>query len=160
MPRIFYRPLLNLKRGLFAAIFFIFSWAFYVEIFLIPGIHKNQVPFVVACVRDFVRGIFKGWQFLLGTGGDSLPQAYNSFEVFLWGWIGIGLVLYFSFKGGWHRNRGIGAGGLFLLFSLSDAIEVQTGAWWSPVWLLLWKVLNIIGFIAVYLNYKRAGNKD
>lgn len=35
----------------------------------------------------------------------------------------------------------------FLLFSISDLIEVQTGAWWRPVWLLMLKGICIIAFI-------------
>ncbi|MCA8992114.1 MAG: hypothetical protein KDA88_09055 [Planctomycetaceae bacterium] len=27
----------------------------------------------------------------------------------------------------------------FLLFSVSDVIEIQTGAWWKPIWLMLLK---------------------
>jgi hypothetical protein len=27
----------------------------------------------------------------------------------------------------------------FFLFGISDIVEVQTGAWWHPWWLLLWK---------------------
>ena len=35
----------------------------------------------------------------------------------------------------------------FFVFSISDLIESQTGAWWKPFWLLLMK----IGCIAVFL---------
>jgi len=36
---------------------------------------------------------------------------------------------------------------LFLLFGFSDIVEVYTGAWWSPWWLFVWKILNIIALL-------------
>ncbi len=36
---------------------------------------------------------------------------------------------------------------VFLLFGFSDLVEIQTGGWWKPWWLLLWKSLCILGII-------------
>lgn len=38
----------------------------------------------------------------------------------------------------------------FLAFSISDLVEVRTGAWWRPWWLLLWKGLCVV-VLARYL---------
>jgi len=35
--------------------------------------------------------------------------------------------------------------GLFILFGFSDGVEVQTGGWWKPWWLLLWKGFCVFG---------------
>ena len=46
----------------------------------------------------------------------------------------------------------------FLLFGLSDVIEVRTGAWYRPWWLLLFKalcVLSIARLLAIYLRHRR-----
>lgn len=46
----------------------------------------------------------------------------------------------------------------FLLFGFSDVVEVQTGAWYRPWWLLVWKglcVLSIARLLAVYVRYRR-----
>ena len=33
------------------------------------------------------------------------------------------------------------------LFGLSDIVEIQTGAWWQPWWLLVWKGACISGLV-------------
>lgn len=43
----------------------------------------------------------------------------------------------------------------FLLFSISDLIEVHTGAWWLPWWLAVWKGGCILVFILVWLQHRR-----
>lgn len=42
------------------------------------------------------------------------------------------------------RWNGIAAG-LFFLFGLSDIVEVGTGGWWKPWWLLMWKGFCVVG---------------
>ena len=32
------------------------------------------------------------------------------------------------------------AAAVLVLFGLSDVVEIQTGAWWRPWWLLAWKL--------------------
>jgi hypothetical protein len=32
----------------------------------------------------------------------------------------------------------------FVLFGISDLIEIRTGAWWRPTWLLVWKGICLI----------------
>jgi hypothetical protein len=44
---------------------------------------------------------------------------------------------------------------LFLLFGLSDLVEAQTGAWWRPWWLLMWKGLCIVGLAGCYIKYRK-----
>lgn len=50
--------------------------------------------------------------------------------------------------------------GFLLLFAVSDAIEVQTGAWWRPPSLLVFKAVCVLGIaggaVAMVRNY-RAG---
>ncbi len=44
---------------------------------------------------------------------------------------------------------------LFLTFGLSDFVEIQTGGWYKPWWLLAWKASNLVGFVIVYAMYRR-----
>jgi hypothetical protein len=44
---------------------------------------------------------------------------------------------------------------LFLTFGLSDFVEIQTGGWYKPRWLLAWKASNLVGFVIVYAMYRR-----
>jgi hypothetical protein len=41
------------------------------------------------------------------------------------------------------------------LFGVSDIVEVFTGAWWKPFWLLLWKGLCIIVLVSCFVYYWR-----
>lgn len=47
------------------------------------------------------------------------------------------------------------AGLLFVAFGLSDFVEVQTGGWYKPWWLLTWKASNLAGLLGVYLLFRR-----
>jgi hypothetical protein len=48
----------------------------------------------------------------------------------------------------------IGAGITFVLFGCSDVVEAQTGAWWRPWWLLLWKGACLLALAYCYLRYR------
>lgn len=39
----------------------------------------------------------------------------------------------------------------FLLFGLSDIVEVQTGAWWHPWWLFVWKSLCVLSMFCLLI---------
>ncbi|MGK7919464.1 MAG: hypothetical protein AB4080_05590 [Trichodesmium sp.] len=41
----------------------------------------------------------------------------------------------------------------FLLFGLSDIVEVQTGSWWHPWWLFLWKSLCVLSMFCLLIFY-------
>jgi hypothetical protein len=73
-------------------------------------------------------------------------------------WIAIaGIVAVAGLRSHCGRRRllaGIAAG-LFVLFGISDFVEAQTGAWWEPVWLLVWKGLCLGGFLVCLVSYKR-----
>ncbi len=52
------------------------------------------------------------------------------------------------------RSRCVLAGILFALFGLSDVVEVQTGAWWRPWWLLLWKASGVVALAGLLVEYR------
>ncbi|NEQ41413.1 MAG: hypothetical protein F6K40_36555 [Okeania sp. SIO3I5] len=41
----------------------------------------------------------------------------------------------------------------FLLFGLSDIVEVQTGAWWHPWWLFVWKSLCVLSMFCLLISH-------
>lgn len=43
----------------------------------------------------------------------------------------------------------------FFLFSISDVIEIQTGAWWKPIWLMLLKGSCIATFAWGLWRYRQ-----
>ena len=46
-----------------------------------------------------------------------------------------------------------------LLFGISDIVEVQTGAWYRPWWLLAWKAACVLAILSVGVPYIRARRK-
>ncbi|BAY05655.1 hypothetical protein H6G54_25720 [Anabaena cylindrica FACHB-243] len=85
---------------------------------------------------------------------ETLYRQGNYIEAVLWSLFSLGFMIY-SYKRNCliakHKNQITSV--IFLLFGLSDIIEVQTGGWWKPWWLLLWKSSCVIGFIVCFWDY-------
>jgi hypothetical protein len=77
---------------------------------------------------------------------------YNIIEFFLW--LGFAVVFFIPALRRDEKHRLFCAlGGLgFVAASLSELVEVRTGAWWRPWWLLLWKAsfFPYIAFMVVW----------
>ncbi len=74
------------------------------------------------------------------------PEAFNQLEVILW----IAAAAICLIRGRRHARfqpDALLAAFVFLLFAGSDAVEIQTGAWWRPWWLLVWKAGCILTLI-------------
>jgi hypothetical protein len=54
------------------------------------------------------------------------------------------------------RRRCLIAAPVLVLFGCSDLVEAQTGAWWQPWWLLVWKVVCVLALAALLVHYWRA----
>jgi hypothetical protein len=85
---------------------------------------------------------------------ESVFYIFNLCEGLLWTGIGVGFVVVLVRK---RRNTDlmIGTALLFLAFGLSDFVEIHTGGWYKPWWLLLWKASCLAGFAAVYALFRR-----
>ena len=86
-------------------------------------------------------------------------EIVNWLEVFLWPVLGLACVIGAKVKTGRVSAAIRVLAVAFLLFGLSDYIELGTGAWWKPAWLLLMKAACIVVFLWVGLKYKRASEK-
>ena len=58
------------------------------------------------------------------------------------------------------RRPGLVAGTSFLLFGISDFIEIGTGSWFRPLWLLLWKGVCVITIVSSYVWYRRLKRRE
>ena len=80
-------------------------------------------------------------------------QIFNSLEAVLW--ISIGVVVFV--KAGTarprHRRLGLISAVWFVLFGISDVIEVFTGAWWHPWWLLAWKATCLVALVSCGITH-------
>ena len=94
-----------------------------------------------------------------------LEQIYvngNYLEAFIWFLFAIGFAVKAGETSGRTRINRLITTIIFLLFGGSDIVEVQTGAWWSPWWLFVWKascVLSMAILFGVYLRDRPLANK-
>ncbi len=70
---------------------------------------------------------------------------FNAFEILLWIVMGLACGLLALRK---DRRRLWPACPLFFIFAATDWVELQTGAWWRPWWLLVWKASCCLGLLA------------
>ncbi len=86
-----------------------------------------------------------------------MVRTVNLIEAILW------MVISFCFlvslvRPGSRRAKSIAAGN-FLAFGASDLIEMQTGAWWRPWWLLVWKGACVAVMLTQFVCYVRRTRK-
>jgi uncharacterized membrane protein HdeD (DUF308 family) len=77
---------------------------------------------------------------------------FNLVEGFFW--IGLAVwILLSTFISSKHHKALLAV--ILILFGISDFVEMATGAWWRPWWLLVWKALCVlIGLILIILIFK------
>ena len=79
---------------------------------------------------------------------------FNFGEALLW--CAIGAAFAVQALRGRHRPHSTVAAVAYLLFGASDFVEMWTGAWYRPWWLLTWKVAIVLAFAFTFVHY-RAG---
>jgi len=79
---------------------------------------------------------------------------FNACEGVLWVGIAIGFGVVFA-RRRQDADLMLAAGLLFLTFGISDFVEIRTGGWYKPWWLLAWKASNLLAFVAVYALFRR-----
>lgn len=75
---------------------------------------------------------------------------FNLTEGFFWIGLGAWLVLTRRVE---RKPRHYGLAVVLVLFGISDFAEMQSGAWWQPWWLLMWKTVCVSGFILFFIPY-------
>ncbi|MGB8689390.1 MAG: hypothetical protein WCD53_18895 [Microcoleus sp.] len=86
----------------------------------------------------------------------------NYIEAFIWFCFAVGFALDAVKTSEKTRIHRLITTLIFFLFGCSDIVEVQTGAWWSPWWLFVWKVscgLSMMLLFWVYLRDRALSNK-
>jgi lipopolysaccharide export LptBFGC system permease protein LptF len=79
---------------------------------------------------------------------------FNVCEGVLWVAIAAGFAEVYRRR----RENGdlmLASGLLFLVFGISDFVEIHTGGWYKPWWMLLWKGSTLVGFVVAYLLFRR-----
>jgi hypothetical protein len=80
----------------------------------------------------------------------------NYYEAALW-FVIAAMALGFAIKSPGHvRSRCLILGVSLIAFGFSDIYEATTGAWWRPLWLLVWKVAcTAIMILLLVEHYRR-----
>jgi len=79
----------------------------------------------------------------------------NYLEAGLWAVTAIGFAIAATRRSGRARRLSCIAAVTFAAFGGSDVLEVQTGAWWRPWWLLAWKTLCVLVLLGLYIVHRR-----
>jgi len=72
-----------------------------------------------------------------------------------WCAVGLGLCRIGVKRRTYVRTSSLIAAITFILFGLSDIVEIQTGAWWRPWWLLVWKGCCVVTLLVLLIQYHR-----
>jgi phosphoglycerol transferase MdoB-like AlkP superfamily enzyme len=84
-------------------------------------------------------------------------ETLNYAEAALWFVIGlVFLVSAFRTPSQDVRLRNILLASTFLAFGGSDIVEVHTGAWWRPLWLLAWKTVCVLILLHQFVRYRQS----
>ncbi len=81
-------------------------------------------------------------------------ETINYIEAALWDIIGLCFLVVASRRSE-YRSRCVLLGIVFIAFGGSDVVEVQTGAWWRPWWLLVWKASCLAVMVEAAVWYVR-----
>lgn len=86
----------------------------------------------------------------------NLAQLSNLLEAFVWFSIAA-ILLVKSRSARIHARTVLVLAVSFAIFGLTDLIEIQSGAWWRPTWLLALKALCVVSFVLCHVRYLRTG---
>jgi hypothetical protein len=87
-----------------------------------------------------------------------LHALFNAIEAGIWLLLAIVIARRTWRKAGRTRNIGTAAAAAFAAFAVSDLVEIHTGAWYRPWWLLAWKAACLAMLAACYIQFRRQSN--
>lgn len=83
---------------------------------------------------------------------------FNAFEAVFWITVG-SVVCIKNAEPSRHQRLGRVAAFWFVLFGISDIIEVFTGAWWRPLSLLVFKGVCLTALVTCGIVYLRTSRR-
>lgn len=86
-------------------------------------------------------------------------ETVNYIEAGSWVVIGVCFIAHAARRRG-RSHLSVLAALVFILFGVSDLVEVETGAWWRPWWLLLWKSVCVVSLAVLYSLHRQRGTVD
>ena len=86
-------------------------------------------------------------------------ETVNYLEGALWCIIGLCFLVVAARASQRKRFRCLLLGVVLIAFGGSDVIEVKTGAWWRPWWLLMWKAGCLLILVQQFVRYLQEQRK-
>jgi hypothetical protein len=83
-----------------------------------------------------------------------LHQFGNAIEAGFWVLAGFGVVAA-TVRRPALRARGLFTAFVLISFGCSDLVEIRTGAWWRPWWLLAWKAACVVALVMLAVDHWR-----
>jgi len=82
-------------------------------------------------------------------------QLFNLVEGIFWIFIGVLFFIAANRPQNYSRRFWIIGGVNFVLFGLTDFIEIRSGTWWQPWWLLAGKALCLCVGAGLFIEFYR-----
>ncbi len=90
---------------------------------------------------------------------DPLFVRGNQAEAAVW-WLIAAVFAWCAWsQTGVKRRQCLQALVVFFAFGLSDLVEIRTGAWWRPWWLLLWKTACVVAMVWLLWSTRKKGSE-
>jgi hypothetical protein len=90
------------------------------------------------------------------TWGLKVLKIFNLIEALLWAGVAAGVLIFSKRLADRRRRIAYVAAAAFFLFGISDILEVYTGAWWQPLWMLLLKGTCVLSLAACLVAYVKS----
>lgn len=120
---------------------------------------KKNIIIRLSILLLILAGLFGGGWLIIQNSSPSeqakiLETVYtkgNYLEAVIWFFFAVAFAVSAIKKNRLIRLHRTIATFTFLLFGLSDIVEVQTGAWWHPWWLFVWKSLCVLSMFCLLI---------
>ena len=87
-----------------------------------------------------------------------LIELFNLVEGIFWIALGVWILWTQHISASKHKSY---LSIILIIFGISDFVEMTTGVWWRPWWLLIWKALCVvIGLIFIILILSKGGSHE
>lgn len=87
----------------------------------------------------------------------NIIQRFNLLEAIFWFTLSLFCFFLWSFKkksNSVQKKYPLLLSLIIFIFGITDLIEIKSGAWWRPIWLLLLKSICLIGIIVVFVKWR------
>lgn len=120
---------------------------------------RRRLPFLAVVVLLIGGGLgLLGYLDSVGASAETrrtIHATFNWVEALVWGLAALAVFWMTRRSPAPVRRLGRLAAAAYLAFGASDIVEVRTGAWYDPWWLLAWKAACVAVLVGCLILYRR-----